>query len=369
MVSVVPPLEVVARAKEQLADVRIIDDQANEVPYVLFMRFGSTAHQTRTTRTLENSFTPGRSTQVLVDLGEKPPFHNAVSIATPETDFMIWVEVAVSDDARTEWRIVRERAGIFRLHKQGLEGDQSISYSDSNARYLRLRFLEGTKQFRVTSAEVAYDVSEPAERAAVPVALEPVSSSPGISIWRADLGTTNLPVAEVCFEIEKPEFNRSVRISASADGENWSDEASDKIYRVRQKDQVEESLSAKFGEVQGMRYWRVQIENGNDPPLAGARLTLYTVPRHFVFRQEPGRSYRLLYGQSEAKAPLYELGRLAARKDIESAVPGSLADEEVNSGYADPRPWTEQHPSVLWVTLGIAVVLLGFSALRALRAA
>jgi hypothetical protein len=113
----------------------------------------------------------------------------------------------------------------------------------------------------------------------------------------------------------------------------------------------------------------VQVENGNDPPLVGVRPTLYTTPRHIVFRQEPGRSYRLLYGQSEAKAPQYELGRLASRKDIEAAVPVALENEEINSGYADPRPWTEQHPSVLWVALGIAVVLLAFSALRAMRTA
>jgi hypothetical protein len=269
-----------------------------------------------------------------------------------------------------QWRIVRERAGIFRFRKQGLDGNQTVTYSDSNARYLRLRFLDGQKQFPVSSVQVAYDVTEPAERVAVPVELVPdPSSPPGVSVWRADLGTPNPSIAEVRFAVEQTEFNRAVRVSASADGESWLDESSCKIYRVRQKDQMEESLCASVGDVQGMRYWRVQVENGNDPPLVGVRPTLYTTPRHIVFRQEPGRSYRLLYGQSEAKAPQYELGRLASRKDIEAAVPVALENEEINSGYADPRPWTEQHPSVLWVALGIAVVLLAFSALRAMRTA
>ena len=368
MTGVVPPLEVFAHAQPQLADIRVIDDQAREIPYVLFARFGSTARQMRSTRTLETSFAPGQFTQVVLDLGEKPPFHNSVAVVTPEQDFMTWVEVAVSDDARPQWRIVRDRAGIFRFHQQALEGNQTLSYSDSNARYLRLRFLGGQKQFPVTSAQVAYDATEAAERAAAPVALAPDSASaPAVSSWRADLGTPNLPIAEVRFEVAQPAFNRSVSVFASTDGESWHKEAHGKIYRFRQNDLLEESLCFSFPEVQGMRYWRVQVENGNDPPLAGARPALYTTPRHIIFRQEPGRSYRLLYGQSEAKAPQYELGRLANRKDIESAAAGSLGSEEVNTSQLDPRPWTEQHPAVLWTALGVAIILLAFSALRALR--
>jgi hypothetical protein len=163
----------------------------------------------------------------------------------------------------------------------------------------------------VSGAEGAYDITEEAERAAVPVVLVPDQSTvPSRSAWRADLGTANLPIAEVRFEVEQAEFNRSVRIYASADAENWSVEAGKEVFRFHQRDKLQESLCVSFGEVQGKRYWRVEVMNGNDPPLTGARPALYTTPRHIVFRQEPGRAYRLLYGQSEAKAPHYELERL-----------------------------------------------------------
>jgi len=45
----------------------------------------------------------------------------------------------------------------------------------------------------------------------------------------------------------------------------------------------------------------------------------------------------------------------------------SLGTEEPTSNYADPRPFTERHPNLLWLALAIAVVLLGYAALRALR--
>jgi len=109
------------------------------------------------------------------------------------------------------------------------------------------------------------------------------------------------------------------------------------------------------------------VLNGSDLPLEGARPALYTTPQRVIFWQKSGRSYRLLYGQSQAKAPQYEMARLTDRKAIESAVPGGLGTEEVNATYADPRPWTERHPGVIWVALGIAVALLGLSALQAMR--
>jgi hypothetical protein len=115
------------------------------------------------------------------------------------------------------------------------------------------------------------------------------------------------------------------------------------------------------------RYWRVTVRNGNDAPVPRAMPTLYMTPRHVVFEQQPGRSYRLLYGQSEAKQPQYDLARRVNAKQMEAAVAAGLGPEAINTDWADPRPWTEKYDVVLWLALGIAVVLLGYSALRSLR--
>jgi hypothetical protein len=115
------------------------------------------------------------------------------------------------------------------------------------------------------------------------------------------------------------------------------------------------------------RYWRVIVRNGNDTPVTGATPTLYMTPRHVVFEQQSGRNYRLLYGQSQASEAQYDLARRVSRKQMEAAVTAVLGPEAVNTDWADPRPWTEKYDVVLWLALGIAVVLLGFSALRSLR--
>ena len=45
----------------------------------------------------------------------------------------------------------------------------------------------------------------------------------------------------------------------------------------------------------------------------------------------------------------------------------NLGPEEPTPNYADALPFTERHPNLLWRALGLAVTLLGYAALRALR--
>jgi hypothetical protein len=88
-----------------------------------------------------------------------------------------------------------------------------------------------------------------------------------------------------------------------------------------------------------------------------------------VFRYEPGRQYRLLYGNSRATAPQYDLGQLTDVKSRESASLATIGAEVVNQAYVDPAPWTERNQAVMWVALVVAVAAIGVLAVRALRSA
>src|SRR5207249_12113835 len=95
---------------------------------------------------------PGQFTQVVLDLGDRAGFHNSLRVQTSESDFINWVEVAASDDAH-QWRIVNARAPISRFRKENLEGNQTVRYSENNARYLRVRIQESEHTFKVTGVE------------------------------------------------------------------------------------------------------------------------------------------------------------------------------------------------------------------------
>jgi hypothetical protein len=362
-----------AHSENHLADLRIIDELGAELPYEMRTRLAAPPQSIPVPAFLrENSFVPGQFTQLVVDLGAHANFHNTLRVQTPESDFINWVEVAASDDAHL-WRIVKPRAPISRFRRENLEGNQTIRYSENNARYLRLRIQESSHQFPVTAVNVFS--TPPAEKEAVnaaAVTLTPLASPnpPGVvgqTQWSVDLGTTGLPVAEINFETTQPEFYRAVRILTSVDTKEWQPIGGGEIYRYSVGGKAEESLRVRCYEVWGPRYWRVEILNANDAPLSSVQMSLLMTTRFLLFYPRENRNYRLIYGNARANGPQYDLAKTLRIQANEMIPQATLGTEEPTSNYADPRPYTERHPNLLWFAVGIAVVLLGYAALRALR--
>jgi hypothetical protein len=373
LVSIAIPPGVYAHSQSDLSDVRVIDNPGGEVPYARFMRLGSNNSVSIATELLENSFAPGHYTQVVLHTKKQVPFHDAVRIDTSEPDFIEWAEIAASDDAHT-WRIVQPRAPIFRFQKEGRSGTQTLTYSENNAPYLRIRILDGKSQFPVTGATILYQTSEPPERVLADLQLMPDSNPPPqTTSWIVDAGSDAIPLAEVRFDVPEPaEFVRTVEFSTSFDRQSWSTWTTGEIYRYHQDTssgniaQEQLSVPLPYGFATA-RYWRLEILNGDDPPLAGVTAHFYTTPRHLVFEQQPGHTYTLIYGQYRAAVPQYDLERRLDSNQELAANVGSVGPEEENSNYSDPRPWTEQHTVVLWIVVGLVALLLGFSAIRAIK--
>jgi Protein of unknown function (DUF3999) len=369
LASVVAPRDLYAHAEPALADLRVIDDQGAEIPFVIFQRLGSSKSSTLPTTLRENSFTAGAFTQLVLDAGAHAPFHNTVRIETGDPDFIEWVQVEASDDGHL-WRMVQDRAPIFRFRKNAHEGTQLVRYSENNSQYLRVRILDGDNKFPATGAQILLESSEPAERVPLEMVMVADAKQPaGRSVWSAELGAAMPLVTEVRFDVSAPpEFIRSVEVSSSADGKDWGTLRNAEIYRYRRDDAQQQELAVivSNGWAQS-RYLRVEIVNGNDAPLDAAAPKLYITPRHIVFEPQPGRSYRVVYGQERASPAQYDLGRRVNADQMAAALAGQLGPEEANADWVDPRPWTETHDIFLWLVLVVAVMLLGYAAVRSLR--
>ena len=116
------------------------------------------------------------------------------------------------------------------------------------------------------------------------------------------------------------------------------------------------------------RDWRIVVDNRSNAPVPGLQPVLLTAVRRLVLQQEPGVTYRLLYGHPLGRAGRYDMADTIDRARLEAAAPAALGAEAVNAGWVDPSPWTERHPAALWAALAIAVLVLGAVAIRTLRA-
>jgi hypothetical protein len=365
--------EVFSHSESQLADLRIVDELGQELPFEVRSQITAPREPVRLAATIrENSFVPGQFTQVVLDLGEHTGFHNNLRVQTPESDFINWVEVAASDDGHL-WRIVNARAPVSRFRKENLEGNQTVRYSENNTRYLRVRIQESAHTFEVSGVEVfsspAMKTDSPAVGSVLLTVMLPPdpSGAPSQTQWTVDLGGATIPVAKCNFETTQQEFYRAVRLLTSTDQKEWQPVGGGEIHRFVVNGKTEESLGVQCCEMWGPRFWRVEVLNANDAPLSAVRLSLEMPWRFVLFHPAPNHSYRLIYGHARAAAPHYDLARTLHIQANELMAHLGLGSEESTSNYADPRPFTERHPDLLWIALGIAVVLLGSAALRAMR--
>jgi hypothetical protein len=363
---------VTAHALPGWADLRVVDDTGHETPFVLHSIQDRRAVEQHHAKLLEISYVPGESTQGIVDLGADPPEHNSLELEIGQPDYFLWVEVAISADAKS-WRILNQRSPVYKFTASGLDGNQTIRYSASRSRYLRVRLLDGKEKLPLDAVRVAQEIRREAERAPIDLALRPDPASPANeSWWLADLGEARQPVSEVRFSVEQPEFHRAVRVRSSDDGKLFRAAGQGDIYRIPARaaaspeEDDRERLRVAFPEARA-RYWRVEVFNRNDPPLTATRVQLLGTPRRVVFRAEPGRSYRLLFGHPRASTAQYEMARLTPDVEQEAAVPTTLGAAAANPSWVDPAPWTERHPYLLWIALVAAALILALVALRALR--
>ena len=362
------PWELYAHCRSWCVDVRLLNSQGAEVPYEIMeiLASGSTG---RAARVIENSFVSGQYTQVIGDLGAgREESFDRVRVDTTEPNFIVWAEVALSDDAKT-WRVVEPRAPIARFRSSpGAEGTMTIPIQGLSSRYIRVRIADPSKKFPVDGLLVSREQSHSLPPKEVPASFAMQNSSDAtVSVWQTTLSSSNLVTSEIHLSTSAPEFYRAMRISASGDGQEWSYIGSGVVYRYKHDEKIRESLVVDGNRSDGWRFVRVELVNGNDKPLENVALKIFAAPMYLRFKPTTGQSYRLIYGNEKATRPQYDLAHYLDFEPSKPAYFMSLGPEEATANYRDPRPFTERHPEVLWTALGVAIVLIGLTAIRTLR--
>ena len=363
------PWEMYPHCQPGCEDVRIVNSNGQEVPYVLQATHAPRNLEERAARVIENSFVAGQYTQVIGDLGDSHPNYDRVKVETSRPDFIVWAEVALSNDAKN-WRIVEARAPIARFRSRAVDGTQTIPFRGLSSRYIRVRIADQSAQFPVNGINVLNEEEyQGAQTRNVAVAFaEEKSTDPSESTYRTKLASLNQPISELQIATDAAEFYRAVRISGSSDGQEWSYWGSGVVYRYHQRGTARELLRLEFPETTGNKFLRVEVINGDDQALANLHVMLSAVPRTLTFKRAAGQQYRLVYGNEKAFRPQYDLGHYfdsGLSKPVYRVL--ALGREEETANYRDPRPFTERHPELLWSALGAAILLIGLTAIKALR--
>ncbi|HTA39872.1 MAG TPA: DUF3999 family protein [Candidatus Acidoferrales bacterium] len=345
------------------AGVRVVDADGREVPYALDV--DPEVSPGAAAQLSDVGFVPGQFTQAIADTGSSGTLRSAITVETTQPTFFEHVQIATSDDRRV-WTVVTPDALIYRVASSD-PGTSEVAYGPSRARWVRVRILNGAKPFPITGASFPAIAAPPQ---LVPLATtQSVRQSGTSTIVTFDFATPNTNLAAVGFAATTPQYSRDVVFERPASGESgWEQFANGQISTYDSQRRAETSTETISTGDRHLRGLRVTIQNGNDSPLAGLRLSPLGYSHHIIFRATAGGQYRLLWNNADAAAPVYDLGDILKHERWSVgavATLGAVASTAISTSASSGTPWLQQ--AALPIALALLFVVLLVVALIAMR--
>jgi hypothetical protein len=372
------------RARADLGDLRVRDDQGRQVPYLLDRALDGERAEVRHPEIRNRGFTRGRSVQATLDFGA-PLLKSDLTLALSGDNFRRHVVVEGRSRHEQAWTTLTDSAYVFAVPGSPVARYETVALPENNFQILRVTVEHGPDD--PERIEIVDAWTRPAgRRRPREVPLEPrmtrlEDGDADETILTLDLGARHQPFRAVVLEVSDERFFRGVSVEARVDPRSllaaeparplaWRHLGEAPIYRYEVGGERHESLRVPVSGRE--RVLRLRIRNRDDAPLRVGRVTVFVPVERLVFDAAPGRQYTLRYGDPRAEAPRYDLERTAGDPALYAARAASAtlqAPREVAVTEVEDRPWTERHPALLWAGLLLVVAAMGGVTWRALRTA
>lgn len=249
----------------------------------------------------------------------------------------------------------RKRVTVSGPGIQQLELDPE-TLAGSGAELRDARLIQNGKQvpFVIERSSLIRRIPLPAERKDDP-------QRPTVSHWVLKLPFAALPLRQITCECDAPYFKRDAALSEQVPDERGNP------YRahlggaawVRDLNQERSPLPLPIqGGVRTATLF-VDIENGDNPPLALARfMASYAVTR-LLFKASGTGELWLYYGNREVASPRYDIDLIARQLlSAEKQKPTLAVAEVLPAGLRSRQPESGAQNYLLWGVLGLAVVVM-----------
>ncbi len=355
--------EIYVQSRAELGDLRVVRG-GEEIPYMIDARRGAVEFREIAPPVINQSVAPGRGLQLTLDLGSHFK-HSRIRLSTSETNFKQKVRIETGEDGRS-WSIARQDGYIFDFS----QGDRhmavlAVDYPASTMRYVRVTVYGWMKTDAVRQVWAAYRNELQAERDVMDTVVPQRSEDPETksSLLLIDLKQAGVPYDRVRLE-SGSHYYRAAELETSKDGKDWRFAATGTIFQTAS----EPSTGLTFGE-RHERFLRLRIFNGDDKPIPVKRVAVEATVRLLKFALAAGAGQPYLFtGNPDAKAPSYDLAAVLAREAPQPEVRATLLAPAGNPGYRSPpppvKPWSERYPQLLYGTLAVAILVMGYVTVR-----
>lgn len=268
---------------------------------------------------------------------------------------------------------------LFKLQKENLGENLTLKFPPSVFKYLRVT-IPSVDPAAITGAHV-FSPGVTNENWTEMDLRTSLKIDAHDSVYEWDWADT-VPIGRVEFNIQPSsggnrDFWRRVELRAEPDlpvatGAIWS-VRSRAGANIAKTDLVNNDAATNYellvaGEARS-KHFKLIIHNGDDPPLNLTVRVAYR-ERRLYFAPPLAQKLILYFGDEKLEAPVYDYAKTWVRSDdAKLAQVANVLPNPDYTGRPDTRPWTEQHPSLLWIALAIAVIGLGAVALKSFKSA
>jgi hypothetical protein len=320
-----------------LADLRIVDaGNSGEAQYKLVIERAELRRSAVSLSMSDLGSVVGQRTQFVLTLSKPGSLHNEVEILTSSLNFQRRVMIEASADGST-WAMLEDDAEVydFTIAERGVTTrDTHVRYPLSTAQQIRITIVNGK--------ESALDIQ----------------GASGFFIDDIGAREINWP-ATVSGPTEDAE--RRTSHTGSNEGTKWTTlRSSANVYAFNTPQFRGSTLSLGFAN-STFRFYRVSVLNEDNPPLQPLTGAVYGPAHNLVFQPQPGATYRLYYGNTDAHSPSYELEHLLPYFVTRNLPIAQLGTQSVNLAFSlPPVPFSERYPWLLPIALTIGGLLIGF---------
>lgn len=410
LLSVPLDTEVFAATRDDLADVRLRDEEGKQVPYLLRKRQTTRARSVRETwpaphpsaRPLDDG---GLEITIRRDEADKHPNPNGLTLVSPLRDFRQRVRVFTSADGG-RWEPAGEETVIFDYSRYMDVRSDSISFPETGRRQIRIviddvtveqqsellaltRRLQGTEEIERTEQatvdrrpfridridlwrEEQHDRVTGDEKAPYPVADHRVTDDREKQRTIIEFDTRREPLTSLRLETPDRNFSRHAVVEVEkVQGvtRSWQKIGEGILSRVDFRNLKREELSISFPESRHARY-RVVIDNRDSPPLTVTGIEAEGNVFEVLYLAAPERHDQLRYGAADAERPSYDTAAIQEllRNGFQPS-PAELGPEGPVARGPTPIRWSRllNNPLLQGGVVAVLVIVLGWGLYRAVK--
>ncbi len=339
----------ISKSKDDLSDVRLVGPDDRFVPYV----FDNNLPQVEKEkfigfRQVTDTLTSDTSNSFVIESSEKKPI-TALWVKLKNTAVTRLINLSGSDDLK-KWYAIEENIPL-QQSSQSNDGSyfQSLSFPASNYRYLKLLVNNRNKaplKFLAAGEYISASTSSPlywpiSFRTA---AKKTVNKRTYVTLQLKE----NYLINRIHISISNPHYYKRELSIYQMDSLGRHLIATAELNSNNQDDII---LSAKTSGLE------LQIENGDNQPLTIDDVKIYQAGRYIISHLEKGKMYRLLTGDTAAKAPEYDLRFFTdSIRNIQST---DFSPPTRNKAYSDSlKAPMSSRSLIIWSAIITVLILL-----------